>query len=146
MQQFIRSYAEKPHVILLQETLTGCVALPGYQFVAKHEEGRGVGVLISKKLTHVTHDLRMATNKIEYIMTEIIPGPVSKESIFILNVYSSPKDLRQRFKTLVSRAVQLAKDSPLLLRATLTLRITPGAIRTTRTKGRTSGERRSTGT
>ncbi|XP_037515435.1 uncharacterized protein LOC119391858 [Rhipicephalus sanguineus] len=48
-------------------------------------------------------------------MIEIIPGPVSRGSIFILNVYSSPKDLRQRFKTLVSRASQLARDSPLVI-------------------------------
>lgn len=81
LQQFIRSHSEKPHVVLLQETLTNSVVLPGYRSVAKHDEGRGVGVLISNKLTHVVHDLRLASNKVEHVMIEIITGPANRESI-----------------------------------------------------------------
>ncbi|XP_037505344.1 uncharacterized protein LOC119381643 [Rhipicephalus sanguineus] len=57
----------------------------------------------------------MASSKIEHVMIEIIPGPTNRESIFLLNVYSSPKDLRQRFKTLLSKAVQLSRGAPLII-------------------------------
>ena len=115
LQQFIRSHSEKPHVIILQETLTDNVTLPCYRSVVKNKEGRGVGALISNKLTHVVHDLNMASSKIEHVMIEIIPGPTNRESIFFLNVYSSPKDLRQHFKALLSKAVQLSIGSPLII-------------------------------
>ncbi|KAH7959126.1 hypothetical protein HPB49_008467 [Dermacentor silvarum] len=82
---------------------------------AKHEEVRGVAVLISNKMTHITHDLRMTASKVECIMIEIIPSPANRESIFILNVYSSPKDPRQRLKALITKATLLARDSPLIV-------------------------------
>ncbi|XP_070379199.1 uncharacterized protein [Dermacentor albipictus] len=49
-------------------------------------------------------------------MIEIIPSPTNRQSIvFILNVCSSPKAPRQRFKALITKATQLARDSPLII-------------------------------
>ncbi|CAN7948422.1 unnamed protein product [Ixodes hexagonus] len=58
LQQFIRSHPEKPHVILLQETLSDAVTLPGYKSHVVYDEGkRGICTLVSKGCTSVTHEL-----------------------------------------------------------------------------------------
>ncbi|XP_072140696.1 uncharacterized protein [Dermacentor andersoni] len=57
----------------------------------------------------------MATCKAEHVMIEIIPGRLRRQSVFILNVYSSPNDLRQRFKALLRKAINLAGTSPLVI-------------------------------
>lgn len=115
LQQYIRCSSEKPLVILLQETLTPNVTLTGYKPVSRYSDGRGVCTLVSNKLTHISHDLKMATSSAEYVMTEILPRSSDRSSIFFLNVYSSPKDRRQRFRALIKKAVNLAGPNPLVV-------------------------------
>ncbi|XP_037514966.1 uncharacterized protein LOC119391354 [Rhipicephalus sanguineus] len=57
----------------------------------------------------------MATSNAEYVMTEILPGSSDRSRIFLPNVYSSPKDRRQRFKALMKKAVNLAGSNPLVV-------------------------------
>lgn len=115
LQQYIRSNPEKPHVILIQETLSAEVNLSGYQSIIGPSGGRGVCTLVSRKLTYIIHDLGMATCKAEHVMIEILPGQLRRHSVFILNVYSSPNDLRQRFKALLRKAISLAGTNPLVI-------------------------------
>ncbi|KAL1470078.1 hypothetical protein MTO96_040683 [Rhipicephalus appendiculatus] len=114
LQQLIRSHLEKAQVVFLQETLAEIVAILGYRSVAKHEEGRGVGVRTGNKLRHVIYNLQMSSSRIEHIKIKVIPGPVSRGSTFTLNVYSIEKDMGQG-KNLVSRAAQLDGDFPLVI-------------------------------
>lgn len=116
LQQFIRSHPEKPHVILLQETLTDTVTLPGYKSHTRYEDGkRGISTLVTNKYTFIVHDLNLESNKVEHSLVEIIPSGQFKTSVFILNIYSTPKDLRQRFAAIINRAVSKAKTFPLLV-------------------------------
>ncbi|KAH6944136.1 hypothetical protein HPB50_002041 [Hyalomma asiaticum] len=110
LQQYIRSYSEKPHVILHQETLIPNITLTGYQPVSRHSDGQGVCTLVSNQLTHLS-----ATSNAEYVMTEILPGSSDRSSIFLLNVYSSPKDRRQRFKALQKKATNTKTNQRHLL-------------------------------
>lgn len=48
-------------------------------------------------------------------MVEILPGNVSQQSVYMLNVYSSPSHHRQRFTRLFQKAVRLAGPNPLVI-------------------------------
>ncbi|KAH7954341.1 hypothetical protein HPB49_017842 [Dermacentor silvarum] len=56
-------------------------------------------------------------SKTETSLVEVISSQSKISSIFILNVYSSPSDHRQRFKTIITRATKLAGNSPLVVAA-----------------------------
>uniref|UniRef100_A0A131YJM0 Tick transposon n=1 Tax=Rhipicephalus appendiculatus TaxID=34631 RepID=A0A131YJM0_RHIAP len=99
LQQFVRSHSEKPQVILLQETLSDSVTLPGYKAHVFKGEGRGIATLVSSEFTFVTHDLGVRPRKMEISLVEVISSASNLSSILILNIYSSPSDHRQRFKT-----------------------------------------------
>lgn len=115
LQQYLRNCEKMPQVILLQETLSPGISMAGFCSVAVQSGGRGLCTLVSKKLTHVTHDLKLAGSNIEYIMVEVIPGRVNRGSIYVLNIYSSPNEKRQRFKTLLRKAIDMAGSSPLIV-------------------------------
>ncbi|KAG0443130.1 hypothetical protein HPB47_015255 [Ixodes persulcatus] len=55
------------------------------------------------------------SSKVEHSFVEIIPSGRLKCSIFILDIYSLPKDLKQRFAPLISRAAGKAGGSPLIV-------------------------------
>lgn len=61
----------------------------------------------------VRHDITAA--QVEHVFVEIIPKSKIQSSTFILNLYSSPARIRQRFLTLFRRAADLAVSHPLLL-------------------------------
>lgn len=111
LQQHIEHAKKKPDVILLQETLTATPTLPGYRVQVGPAGGRGLCTLVRKGLTFLEHEIK---NKIEHVYTEIIPTKNNKKSLFILNLYSSPSQKHQRFKSLLHKAGNIAKDSKLL--------------------------------
>lgn len=118
LQQFIRSQAEKPHVILLQETLAADLPFTGYKAESLREDkGRGVAILINKKIPYIRHELRTSHCKVEFIAVEIIPNNYigNSSSIFILNLYSSPKESRQSFKAILTKVARLAGNAPLIV-------------------------------
>lgn len=119
LQQLLRTIGDKPKVIMLQETLTKKINFTGYKTVGKIEDngGRGVVTLVDKKLPFVEHDLKLGTNKIEYVLTEIVLKRQSGKahSIFCLNVCSSPKDKKQSFRAIFNKTLKLASTSPLVI-------------------------------
>lgn len=116
LQLAIRHSAEKPDVILLQETRTDDTALSGYNFHASHPSGKlGISILISKRLTFVPHDFGPEPKLSEHLLIELIPGGRLKENIFVLNVYSPPRDSQRQFRQLFSKAAKLARSSPLVI-------------------------------
>lgn len=116
--QMVKSETEKPHVILLQETLITELALTGYKAEAhRNEQGRGVAILIGKKIPYIRHEIRNTACYLEHLTIAIIPNDHvgNKESIFLTNLYSSPKDTRQAFRGILGKIARLAKDSPLIV-------------------------------
>ncbi|KAH7937152.1 hypothetical protein HPB49_008174 [Dermacentor silvarum] len=95
--------------------MTDQVSLKGYKALALHGDGRGICTLVSSMFTFVAHDLGVWPSKTETSLVEVIPSQSNTSSIFILNVYSSPSDHRQRFKTIITRATKLAGNSPLVV-------------------------------
>ncbi|KAH6944767.1 hypothetical protein HPB50_004971 [Hyalomma asiaticum] len=52
----------------------------------------------------------MRQSRVEHSLIEIIPGSKLKNSIFVLNIYSSPKGRHHRFTTLLSKALTIASN------------------------------------
>lgn len=116
LQQFVLSCERKPHVIVLQETLRQAVSLQGYRTHSVFGEGRrGICFLVSKQCSFVAHSMRMDHSKVEHSLIEIIPNAWLKSSIFILNIYSSPRGHRHRFASLVAKAAGLAAGAPFVV-------------------------------
>lgn len=116
LQQFVTSQAVKPHVIILQETLGDALTFPGYRVVSVREEGkRGLATLVARKCSFQEHILQLGKTRAEVIMVEIIPNSWLKNSVFILNVYSSPSDNRQAFASITAKAVALAKAASIVV-------------------------------
>lgn len=116
--QLIRSEAEKPHAIMLQETLTIDLSFSGYKVESfQGNRGRGVAILINRKIPYVRHELRTIHSNVEFIAVEIVPNSYvgNSSSIFLLNLYSSPKYSRQCFKAILTKVAKLARDAPLLV-------------------------------
>lgn len=96
-QQHIEHLAQKPDVILLQETLIEeTPRLPGYRSIAKPpsqvipgKRGRGICTLVRKGLTFIELQPTKSTTA-EQIFIEIITGKCAKESTYVLNIYCSP--------------------------------------------------------
>ncbi|XP_037572179.1 uncharacterized protein LOC119454280 [Dermacentor silvarum] len=53
--------------------------------------------------------------EIEHVMVELLPGNASRQSVYILNVYSSPSHHKQRFKRLFQKAIRLAGSNPIVI-------------------------------
>lgn len=113
LQQYLRSHEAKPHVILLQETAVPTDTFSGYQWIPGPSGGRGTATLVANKITCIAHSLDEP--EIEHVIVEIIPGNTSRQSVYILNVYSSPSHHRQRFTRLFQKAIRLAESNPLVI-------------------------------
>ncbi|XP_075543106.1 uncharacterized protein LOC142576707 [Dermacentor variabilis] len=95
--------------------MTEEVSLTGYQTVFGGSKVRGTCILLDSKRTQVVHDLKIPFSSLEYVVIEVIPNRVNKKSVFILNVYSAPRDRVQRFKLLLQKASKLAGHHPLIV-------------------------------
>ncbi|KAH6946298.1 hypothetical protein HPB50_012741 [Hyalomma asiaticum] len=82
-----------------------------YQAPRKREQRRGVCTLVKKGLIVVEHDL-MPRSAIEHVATEIVVGKRKKRtSIMIVNLYSNPRQRKQKFKALIQKTKQIAGDN-----------------------------------
>lgn len=119
LQQYFRSLANKPQVIALQETLVSAASLSGYRAISGRPGGRGICTLVEKKLAFLSHDLKLASCNLEYVMAEVLLNTRQrnqrKNSVFILNIYSNPRDSRQQFQTILKKSVDLAGSHPLVV-------------------------------
>ncbi|KAH8009297.1 hypothetical protein HPB51_014433 [Rhipicephalus microplus] len=61
---------------------------------------------------------------LEMVLVEILPHRAVKRSIFVLNVYSPPSDKKSDFNRLLTSAVKLAGDNPLIVAGDLYARST----------------------
>lgn len=57
----------------------------------------------------------MDHSKTEHSLIELIPSGQLRNSLFLLHIYSSPRDMRQRFSSRISKAVRKAAGCPLVV-------------------------------
>ncbi|XP_042150175.1 uncharacterized protein LOC120849945 [Ixodes scapularis] len=113
LTQFLATLDEKPEVIAMQET--ACTpALSGYVTCASKPEHEGVpprvATLVAKHLPFVPHQLERVTG-IPYVFLELLPQKNGQSSLFVLNLYSSPRARKDTFDAIFRDAIALTKPS-----------------------------------
>lgn len=125
LQHYVNQDPQRsPDVILIQETHSETpFTLPGYRTHTSPPSARaagkgaaqGVCTLVRKGLTYIEHELSL-NSAIEHTAVEIVTGrKKAKASLYIINIYSNPKQYQQRFRTLLHRADHLAQEEAILL-------------------------------
>ncbi|KAH6920879.1 hypothetical protein HPB50_028133 [Hyalomma asiaticum] len=112
LQQDIRHATCKPDVILVQKTLTNAATLTGYKTHNTKIEERGLCTLVRKRLTFIDHEISRV--QMEHALIELIPSKRRKQSIFLLDVYSSPSKRRQGFRELFHKTLKIAGSRSLI--------------------------------
>lgn len=107
--------AKKPDVIALQET--GVIAkLSGYvTYVQPAVTGKPpIATLVRRNIPVIQHNTDIETA--DHILLEMIGRQYKgiKNSIFVLNVYSSPRH-QHKFTKLFKAAIKISKKNPLLI-------------------------------
>lgn len=111
--QHIEHAGHKLDIILLQETLTATPSLPGYRVQTGQPGGQGLCTFVRKGITMVWHKITRV--EMEHSFSEIVIGRDTKQSVFVLNIYSNPSQTQQRFKTILQKASMAAGNAKLLV-------------------------------
>lgn len=107
---FLQTQASTPAVLALQET--GLQAkLPGYN---SFQRSASTCVLVHNAYTACQVDLDPSEGH-EYTMVKILPNRRRDPSLYILNVYSSPKSRQCAFSELFFKAIKEADKDPLVI-------------------------------
>lgn len=113
MQQYIETLQEKPLAIALQETGKK-ITLPGYQaFHSDRGEKSHVTTLVKRNIATIEHEIHSKT--IEGVLVEMITGRKQEPSLFLLNIYSRPRQQKVRFRALFRAALKAAGRNPLVI-------------------------------
>lgn len=118
---------------MLQET-NGKAKLSGYTpYSGATGETSAVTTLVRRNLTAVQHDTEI--KDIEHTLIEIIPTRKVASSLFVLNVYSSPRR-KHRFGMLIRKAIAIAGKRAILIAGDFNAHHTAWGYRFENVKGR----------
>lgn len=112
LQAFLDSGEGRPVIIAIQECgknskLSGYKAYPGLG------DDTRVVTFVKRNVTAVQHET--GNTEIDHSMVELIPRKRTDKSLYVLNVYSSPRQRKCDFGDLFFRAKNLTKGAPLLV-------------------------------
>lgn len=110
LQQFVKT-KQAPDVIALQET-GGTAKLSGYKSYGTSDEKATVTTLIHRNIVAVEHDT--GVRNIDHVLLEIIPSRKKEGSLFVLNVYSPPRQ-KVKFGSLFRKALNVAGRQALII-------------------------------
>lgn len=112
LQQYLINN-EQPNVILLQETNTKA-KLSGYRSFNETtpRDKPAVATLVQRNLTVTPHEIKQDT--IPHLLLQIVPTKKRDDSLFILNVYSSPRR-NHRFLALLKKVFRIADNRAVLV-------------------------------
>lgn len=103
---------DNPDVIALQET-AGMAKLSGYISFSTDDGRSGVTTLVRRNLAVVKHDTEVIN--VDHVLVELIPAKKKEGSLFVLNIYSSPKQRKARFGPLLQKTLRIAKRQALVV-------------------------------
>ncbi|KAG0422984.1 hypothetical protein HPB47_001218 [Ixodes persulcatus] len=113
VQQYLTLLDEKPLVIALQET-DKIAKLSGYQaFSSDRGKKSRVTTLIKRNIAAIEHEIN--SKEIEAVLLEILTGQKEEPSVFLLNLYSTPKQKKVTFRAPFRKAIKAAGTTPLLI-------------------------------
>lgn len=135
LQQYVASQNTQPLAMALQET-RGVWKLSGYK---SYDSGKGsktqVVTYVKNNVAVVQHEV--GNRETETVFVEILTGKKNRGSIFLLNVYSSPKCTKARFGPIFKRAISLAGKNPLIIAGDFNARHREWGYTTSSPKGQT---------
>ncbi|KAH7931975.1 hypothetical protein HPB52_025086 [Rhipicephalus sanguineus] len=113
VQQHLTLLDEKPLAIALQES-GKAAKLSGYQaFSSDKGDKSRVTTLIRRNIAAIEHEVN--SREIEAVLLEILTGLKDELSVFLLNLYSTPRQRKVRFRALFRKAIEAAGTNPLLI-------------------------------
>lgn len=115
LEYVIQNHQIKPDILALQETrveakLSGFTA---YNEIPPAGVSPATALMIHRNLTANRIDLECEA--LSYSFVEILPKRRSDQSLYILNVYSPPKDKSQAVSKLIDKAYKYANRAPLVV-------------------------------
>lgn len=146
LEQFIKTTGsdEAPDVICLQETGVQ-TKLSNYKSFCDLEEGASgecpkkkpiVATLVRRNLPAVRRDIGEDTTAANHVLVELIPDRKHRgSSIFVLNIYSSPRS-NHRFAKLFRKVLDLARGSTIIIVGDFNAHHTEWGYKRATTKGR----------
>lgn len=98
---------------MVQET-HGLVKLSGYKsFGSADGETKVLATLVKRNHAVVQHDTEIKA--INHILLELIPTRKTEDSLFVLNIYSSPKCRKHKFRTLFRKTLAITGNRALVI-------------------------------
>ncbi|KAL1469873.1 hypothetical protein MTO96_040814 [Rhipicephalus appendiculatus] len=113
LQQFL-ACRDRPEIIALQEGGKHA-QLAGYKTYTSGRANSQVATLVKRNMNVIPHDI--GSNFPDHVLLEVLPRPSRKPGhcLFVLNVYSPPRDRRVEFGPLFLRVQQLAQHQPYII-------------------------------
>lgn len=111
----IQDSQEKPDILALQETGTAA-KLTGYATyteIVKCSRPPATALMVQRNLTAIQIDLECA--EVAYTFIEILPNKRADQSLFVLNLYSPPKDKSPSASKLMIKAYKHADKAPFIV-------------------------------
>ncbi|KAH7939971.1 hypothetical protein HPB52_019813 [Rhipicephalus sanguineus] len=113
VQQHLTLLDEKPLAIVLQES-GKAAKLSGYQaFSSDKGDKSRVTTLIKRNIAAIEHEVN--SREIEAVLLEILTGRKGEPSVFLLNLYSTPRQRKVRFRALFRKEIEAAGTNPLVI-------------------------------
>lgn len=132
LQELLRN-GDRPELIALQEC--GRKAkLSGYKSYVGEGESTQVATLVRRNVTAVQHDT--GSTQIDHVLVELIPRRKRDGSLFVLNVYSPPRQRKCDFGDLFATTRRKIKNKPLLIVGDFNAHHTAWGYKQTSIKGR----------
>lgn len=111
LQSFLTN-GDRPEVIAVQECGKNA-KLAGYKSYTGSNNDTQVTTFVKRNITTLQHETGNA--QIDHVLVELIPRKRKDKNLFILNVYSSPKQRKCDFGDLFTKTKVITKSSPLLV-------------------------------
>lgn len=115
LEYTIQHYQTKPDILALQETgveakLSGFTT---YNEILPRGNSPATAIMVHRNLTANQIDLEY--EDLSYTFVEVLPNKRSDHTLYILNIYSPPKDKSQATSKLMVKAYKYANRAPLII-------------------------------
>lgn len=101
---------EQPDIIAIQETYQTNLRIQGYD---THTGSQRTAILTKKNLTTQDHTIQGTT--VEHTLVEVLPEKKTHQSLYVLCLYSPPRDPLSDFVKFITEARRLSKGHKLVI-------------------------------
>lgn len=132
LQSFLTN-GDRPEAIAVQECGKNA-KLAGYKSFSGSGNNTQVTTFVKRNIATLQHET--GNSQIDHVLVELVPRKRKDKNLFILNVYSSPKQRKCDFGDLFTKTKVISKSSPLLILGDFNAHHTAWGYKFTQVKGR----------